>query len=366
MLDATAHPASPTDRLDLGVGITTGPGIADIWAAIDDLVDVVEASPAVRSSSWFDRVDRPVVVNGHECPVGGQLEPDPRRVAAFAAAAARTDVAHAVVPVGFDRVISNEVFLDAGTVLPARQTWETIEVAVAQLRDLRRRLTVPLLVRTGTNPFGHRRDELDDGTFVTEIVERSDSGLVLDLASLLANERSGRYPVEQVLRTLPLERVLHVTVAGRNRGACDQTVLSLVATTLPLLPNVRAVTLDLDLGHPTLRAASPATRAAAVRRQLDLLREVVAVAARRPVCHSPRRPTTWIGGGTPVLSEAEWQRQVVAYVTGRDDRTPSDDPGFEVLRSLAGESRASVEPTWMAAEADAFRRWIGVHAPIAS
>lgn len=350
-----AAPPSPRSRLDLGVGITAPAGMSDLWPEIADLVDVIELVDLDHDHAWVRTAGRRVITHAVGSPVGGQLEPDPRDVALAAARTRAMGAVHTSEHVGFTRAVSNDAFVESDELIPPRQTWATIEAAIAQIREYQRHLTMPMLIEGGVNHLRLDRDELDDGTFLAEIVERADCGLLLDLQSLLANERNGRYPVEQVLRSLPLERVMELHVSGAAGGPCDQTVLSVLATTLPMLPNLRTVIFDVDA------TSLPRMSAAVVRRQLDLLHEIVDFASLRPVSCPPRRRTTWIGAGASTISEADWQRQAIAYVSGRSDRPPTDDPGFATLRAAATREGGQPERStpWMRAESAAFRRWVG-------
>ncbi len=398
-----------SDRLDLGVGIVALGGLDLLWPAIADLVDVVEVEPQTlwdevpggwvpneEANAWLRGLDRPLLAHGVGFPVGGQVEPDPRGVALFAECCTDLDAIHTSEHLSFNRVVSSDVFLHAGFLLPPRQTWETVDAAVVHITNYQRQVGKPFLIECGVSYVRPGPGELDDGTFLSEIVERADCGLLLDLHNLLANERNQRAPVEEVLRNLPLDRVQEVHLAGgfeldgywldAHSGPCEQTLLYLLETTLPLLANVRAVIFEAL--PPFLMSMGPAV----VRRQLDLIHEIVDRASRHPVRSQPRPGRARIGVGSPEMSEAEWQRRVVAYTTRRSDTPPTDDPGFVILRELTDQARlgrvaagagqtvtelrrrvgdravqnlaseyltACDAEVWTSAEATAFERWIG-------
>ena len=82
--------------------------------------------------------------------------------------------------------------------------------------------------------------------------ERSRSGrivILLDLHNLLADQRNGRQPVEEVLSELPLDRVLEIHVAGgfeldgyyldAHVGGPDVELLALLNGVIARLPNIR-------------------------------------------------------------------------------------------------------------------------------
>jgi uncharacterized protein len=342
-------------RLDLGVGIVALGGLDLLWSEIADLVDVVEVepqtlwdettsgwSPNEDATQWLLDIDRPLLAHGVGFPVGGQCMPDPNGVALFAEHAATLGARHCSEHLSFNRAGVDGDGQHAGFLLPPRQTWSTVEAAVEHIRSYQSHLATEFLVESGVSYLRPARGELDDASFLGEIVERADCGLLLDLHNLLANQRNGRQSVAEVIDGLPLERVLEVHVAGgfelsgywldAHSGPCDDELMTILATTLPRLPNVRAVMFEALPNHLMEMGA------AGLRRQLEEIHRIVdpsTARSGRARTTSPRRPVH----GTRSVDEAAWQRRVIAYTTRQSPRPPDDDPGYAILRELTDQAR---------------------------
>lgn len=400
-------------RLDLGVGVVAHGGLDLFWDEIGALVDVVEVEPQTLwievpdgwepdpiAMQWLAGLGRPLLAHGVGFPVGGQFPPDPRGVELFADCCRTLAVQHASEHLSFNRAVAEgtdegaSAVLHAGFLLPPRQNWETIDAAVCHIRQYQRRVERPFLVETGVSYFLSGDDEMADGDFLRELVQRADCGILLDLHNLWANERNGRQPVADVLRSIPLERVMEVHVAGgfqfgeyyldAHSGACDDVLLRLLHDTLPMLPEVRAVVFEAMPIHLTAMGAE------GLRAQLEQLHRIVDGNAPRSG-GAPMRRTSGRIPIAPRTSEAVWQREVIDYTTRRTPIAPSTDPGFEVLRQLTDAARLgrlavadrelvaslarqlgaqSVDELarryleecdaqlWTSAEANAFRRWL--------
>jgi uncharacterized protein len=342
-------------RLDLGVGIVALGGLDLLWSEIADLVDVVEVEPQTlwdetddgwapnpQANDWLFDINRPLLAHGVGFPVGGQHDPDPRGVKLFAEHSRQFGALHCSEHLSFNRASDAAGATHAGFLLPPRQTWATVEAAVEHIVEYQRHIATPFLVESGVSYLRPTDAELDDATFLAEIVQRADCGLLLDLHNLLANERNGRQPVADVIAGLPLDRVLEVHVAGgfefngfwldAHSGACDDELMSLLASTLPLLPNVRAVIFEALPNHLMQMGA------AGVRRQLESIHRIVDNAA---TCMRHRQQERQCSPphATPELGEAEWQRRVIAYTTRQSPRPPDHDDGYAVLRELTDQAR---------------------------
>ncbi|MGB8858966.1 MAG: DUF692 family multinuclear iron-containing protein [Ilumatobacteraceae bacterium] len=353
-------------RLDLGVGVVAHGGLDLFWSEIGALVDVVEVEPQTlwlevpdgwepdpEAMRWLADIDRPLLAHGVGFPVGGQLPPDPRGVELFADCCRRLQACHASEHLSFNRVAeldhpsrsaraAEDGLRHTGFLLPPRQTWETIEAAVCHIHQYQQLLDRPFLVETGVSYVASGDDELADGDFLRELVQRADCGILLDLHNLLANERNGRQPVADVLRSIPLDRVLEVHVAGgfqmgdyyldAHSGPCDDALIRLLSDTLPMLPNVRAVVFEAMPLHLTAMGAG------GLRTQLEMLHRVVDGSPLRSPSTPMRRTVSRIPAASRT-SETTWQREVADYTTRRSEFAPSTDPGFDILRELTDAAR---------------------------
>ncbi len=156
--------------------------------------------------------------------------------------------------------------------------------------------------------------ELSEAQFISEILEKADCGLLLDVNNVYVNSVNlGFDPIEH-LRQLPLERTVQIHVAGHKRGqemlidthgaAIIQPVYELLEHVLGRT-NVNAVMVERDQNFPEF---------AEVLEELDSIRAI----AKRV---QPQLTAT--GGGKPKAvpaSAADWTSD-----RGRDSRrTPED------------------------------------------
>jgi uncharacterized protein (UPF0276 family) len=65
-----------------------------------------------------------------------------------------------------------------------------------------------------SRPLRWPDDELSEAAFLTDILDRTGAGLLLDIANVHANARNRSEDPHALLDALPLERVSYVHVAG--------------------------------------------------------------------------------------------------------------------------------------------------------
>ena len=103
---------------------------------------------------------------------------------------------------------------EAGHLLPVPRTREALDVLVANIRRTQAELDVPLALEPIAALFDWPEDEFTEADFLTELLDRTGTLLLLDVANLYANARNrGQDPRAQLDR-FPLDRVGYVHVAG--------------------------------------------------------------------------------------------------------------------------------------------------------
>ena len=178
--------------------------------------------------------------------------------------------------------------LDLGHLLGLRRTRVQLELLIRRLRLARQRLAIPVAVELPTTTLELPGHELDEGAFVTELVERSGCELVLDLENLRidadnrvgphaeakaavpgwtealakAGVRSALRPILAArLAALPLAAVACVHVAGGHASAgwtVDSHAHPVSADSLAVLRALRgriqprAIILERDAALPSL------------------------------------------------------------------------------------------------------------------
>lgn len=363
----------------LGVGLTYVPGLDRVVDAAADLVDVVEIEP---QSLWRVRGDGEISVDeetlgrladvpgarllhGVGNPVGGCSPPDPRHTELFAELAERLDAPWVSEHLAFNRVAEKASCFHTGFMLPPCQTPAGVRSAVRSVRAMANALPVPLAVEIGANYLHPRPGDLTDGAFVRQVVEGSGCGLLLDLHNILANERNGRGSVDELLATLPLDRVWEVHLAGgceyqgywldAHTGLPDDELLALAARVLPRLPALRAVLYEVT------PSAVPALDPSAVRALLLRVKEMwppqpplpmlpTPLPGERQLGHTQHRVTTETAAphdrDVKTPAPGKWEHALGTLVVGRDPDTPLArellaDPAIKLLRGLIAEFRGS-------------------------
>ena len=103
--------------------------------------------------------------------------------------------------------------LDIGHLAPVPFTHEFIQLIQNNIREVKKAIHTPFVLENIS--YTHKfYNEISESRFLTEIVEGSDSGMLLDLMNLYANSRNHGYDPYQFLEEIPLERVVQVHVIG--------------------------------------------------------------------------------------------------------------------------------------------------------
>lgn len=152
----------------------------------------------------------PVIPHGVRLSLGGAERPDPRRLAGLARLARRVAAPLVSEHVAFVRAGG----VETGHLLPVPLTRDCLEVVVENVRIAQEHLPVPLALENIAAVFRWPDAEMDEATFLTELLERSGALLLLDVANLYANARNLGFDPLAYLDRLPLDRLAYVHVAG--------------------------------------------------------------------------------------------------------------------------------------------------------
>jgi uncharacterized protein (UPF0276 family) len=257
-----------------GVGIGWRPEISGFVAELPGLrfVEVVAESvhahgPVPAGLAELRGRGVAVVPHGVKLSLGGAEPVEPARVTHLAAVAERLGAPLVSEHIAFVRAGG----VEAGHLLPVPRSREAVDAIVANVRRTRAELSVPLALEPIAALFEWPDDELDEAAFLTEILDRTDALLLLDVANVYANARNrGTDPVDLIDR-LPLDRVAYVHVAGGSEhdgiyhdthaDAVPTAVLDLVAQ-LCERHRPPALMLERDGDYPA---------AAALRSELDAI-----------------------------------------------------------------------------------------------
>ncbi|MFI0186288.1 DUF692 domain-containing protein [Streptomyces sp. NPDC017082] len=207
----------------LGTGIGWRPEIADAVEAMPgiDWVEVVAENvcPGHLPASLLRLRERGVTVipHGVSLGLGGADRPDEGRLTALAERAEALDAPLVTEHIAFVRAggaLTASPALEAGHLLPVPRTRDALDVLCENVRIAQEALPVPLALENIAALFSWPGEELTEGQFLSELVERTGVRLLIDVANLHTNHvNRGEDPAEE-LAALPLEALAYVHVAG--------------------------------------------------------------------------------------------------------------------------------------------------------
>ncbi|WP_405437697.1 DUF692 domain-containing protein [Streptomyces avidinii] len=202
----------------LGVGIGWRPEIADAVERLTglDWVEVVAENvcPGHLPESLLRLRERGtrVVPHGVSLGLGGADRPDPAKLAALGERAAALGAPLVTEHIAFVRTSSP--VLEAGHLLPVPRTRDALDVLCENVRIAQDALPVPLALENIAALFSWPDEELTEGQFLTELVERTGVRLLIDVANLHTNRVNRGEDPAAVLDAIPLEALAYVHVAG--------------------------------------------------------------------------------------------------------------------------------------------------------
>ncbi|XHM91130.1 DUF692 domain-containing protein [Peterkaempfera sp. SMS 1(5)a] len=158
-----------------------------------------------------------VVPHGVSLGLGGADLPDPGRLSALAAAAQALDAPLVTEHLAFVRAgggHTGQPRLEAGHLLPVPRTRDALAVIAENVRIAQQELPVPLALENVAAHLAWPDDELSEGRFLAELVERTGVRLLIDVANLHTNRVNLGVDPAAELAALPLEAVAYVHVGG--------------------------------------------------------------------------------------------------------------------------------------------------------
>jgi uncharacterized protein (UPF0276 family) len=151
-----------------------------------------------------------VVPHGVSLSLGGAERPDRARLAHLASVAERVGAPLVSEHIAFVRADGRE----SGHLLPVPRTYEALEILCENVAIAQDVLPVPLALEHVAALVQWPRAEMDEATFVRELIERTGALLLLDLSNLYANAHNHGYDAHESLVRFPLDRIAYVHVGG--------------------------------------------------------------------------------------------------------------------------------------------------------
>ncbi|MYT14364.1 Uncharacterized conserved protein, UPF0276 family [Streptomyces sp. SceaMP-e96] len=207
----------------LGTGIGWRPEIAAEIAELPgvDWVEVVAENicPGHLPSALQELRERgtPVIPHGVSLGLGGAERPDPGRLTALAERAEALGAPLVTEHIAFVRAggpLTASPRMEAGHLLPVPRTHDALDVLCENVRIAQDALPVPLALENIAALINWPDEELTEGQFLAELVERTGVRLLIDVANLHTNHINRGEDPAVALDELPLEALAYVHVAG--------------------------------------------------------------------------------------------------------------------------------------------------------
>lgn len=212
----------------LGTGIGWRPGIADAIEALPDVgwVEVVAENvcPGHLPPALVRLRERgtTVVPHGVGLGLGGAQRPAPARLAALARRAEALEAPLVTEHIAFVRAGgpgtgapgAEGPVMEAGHLLPVPRTRDALEVLCENVMIAQDALPVPLALENIAALLPWPGEELTEAEFLSELVDRTGVGLLIDVANLHTNRVNRGEDPPAVLDGLPLDALAYVHVAG--------------------------------------------------------------------------------------------------------------------------------------------------------
>ncbi|MCM3807027.1 DUF692 domain-containing protein [Streptomyces sp. DR7-3] len=207
----------------LGTGIGWRPEIADDIARLPgiDWVEVVAENICPDHVPDALRLLRErgttVVPHGVSLGLGGAERPEPGRLRALAERAEALGSPLVTEHIAFVRAggpLTASPSIEAGHLLPVPRTRDALDVLCENVRIAQDALPVPLAVENIAALISWPCEEMTEGQFLAELVERTGVRLLIDVANLHTNHVNRGEDPAKALDELPTSAIAYVHVAG--------------------------------------------------------------------------------------------------------------------------------------------------------
>lgn len=101
--------------------------------------------------------------------------------------------------------------------LPMPYTFEAAKVAARNIREIRDYLEIPIAVENVSSYAEFHVSEMTEWEFLTEVVERADCGILLDVNNIYVSSKNHNFDVNDYLNGVPHHRVAQMHIAGHSK-----------------------------------------------------------------------------------------------------------------------------------------------------
>ncbi|WP_432253429.1 DUF692 domain-containing protein [Streptomyces sp. HNM1019] len=207
----------------LGTGIGWRPEIAEDIAGLPGIDWVEVVAENICPDHVPDALRRlrergtTVVPHGVSLGLGGAERPDPGRLRALAERAEALGSPLVTEHIAFVRAggpLTASPAIEAGHLLPVPRTRDALDVLCENVRIAQDALPVPLAVENIAALISWPGEEMTEGQFLAELVERTGVRLLIDVANLHTNHVNRGEDPAKALDELPTSAIAYVHVAG--------------------------------------------------------------------------------------------------------------------------------------------------------
>jgi uncharacterized protein len=101
--------------------------------------------------------------------------------------------------------------------LPLPYTWEAVEVAAKNIRLVQDFVEVPVVLENVSSYAEFHESEMTEWEFLTEVVERADCGILLDVNNIYVSSINHEFDPAEYVDYIPVGRVAQIHIAGHSR-----------------------------------------------------------------------------------------------------------------------------------------------------
>ena len=101
--------------------------------------------------------------------------------------------------------------------LPMPYTWEAVEVTADNIRHVQDFVEVPIVVENVSSYAEFHASEMTEWEFLTEVVERADCGILLDVNNIYVSSQNHSFDPFDYVNFVPADRVAQIHIAGHSK-----------------------------------------------------------------------------------------------------------------------------------------------------
>jgi len=112
--------------------------------------------------------------------------------------------------------------------LPLPYTWEAVEVAAANIRLVQDFIEVPVVLENVSSYAEFHDSEMTEWEFLTEVVERADCGILLDVNNIYVSSINHDFDPAEYVDYIPAERVAQIHIADIRDTSASFSIRTII------------------------------------------------------------------------------------------------------------------------------------------